>query len=120
MDNDVCSVTIDGRYAGTYYVACQYVSYLENGSLYNNGSNTISLYPSKNHETYPRISVSSLSLPFYYTSSNFNGSLISDISRTDFNLYSQLYRFNSIYAQPLLLLALLLVVFNRLLRGRGK
>lgn len=120
MDDDLCTVDIDGRYAGTWYVPAQYVSYLENGSLYNTSSNTITLYNSKNHDTYPRIQIPALSLPYYYSSSIYNGTLINDISRTDFNLRSQIYRFNNIYAEPLIFFLLAVLCFNRLIRGRGK
>lgn len=120
MDDEICTVTIDGSYAGTWYVPAQYVSYLENGTLYNNGSNTITLYSSKNHETYPRISIPALGYPVYFASSQYNGVTITNISRTDFNLYSQIHRFNNLYAQSLIFFLLLLLLLNRLIRGRGK
>lgn len=120
MDDDFCTITIDGSRGGEYYVACQYVPYLENGTLYNNGSNTITLYSSKNHDTYPRIQISSLSLPYYYSGSGYNGVLINDISRTDFNLRSQIFRFNNIYAEPVIFFCLIVLMFSRLFRGRSK
>lgn len=117
-DENACTISIDGQYAGEYYVSCNYVSYLEDGTLYNNGSNTITLYPSKDHETYPRISVSSLSTPVYYSGSGYNYVDVTDITRTDFNVYSQIYRFNSLYAQPLIVFCLLGLFLSRLFRGR--
>lgn len=117
-DDEFCTVTINGNYGGTYYVGYQNVQYLEDGTLYNTGTSTITLYASKDSSGYPRISIPSLSRPRYYASSNINYVTITDISSTNFNMASQLARFNTRYSSAVISILLILLCVVSIFRGK--
>lgn len=113
----MCTVTIDGTYAGEYYVPANTVGYLVSGTLQNKSSNTITLYPVGSTSTYPRIQISAFGDPYYYTGSNYNGVHITDISTTSFNLAAQSWRVHTSGYDTILLLAVcVMLLFCNLFR----
>lgn len=117
-DDEFCTITIDGQYAGTYYIGAQNVQYIEDGTLFNTGTSTITLYASKDSTGYPRIQIPSLSSPRYYANYSSNYVVITDISRTDFNISTQLYRLNQKYSSTIIIFMLFLLCMIQMFRGK--
>lgn len=64
--DDECTVTFEGDYGGTYYVACNLVGYIDDESMVNTGSSTINLYSSPQQGTNTTaISIPAFSYPRY-------------------------------------------------------
>lgn len=113
---DGCLITIDGNHAGTYETNCNTIQYIEDGTLRNTYSSTIYLYPQGHTQTYPRIALPSYSQPVYYSAAN-NYNNVTGITRTDFNIYSQLYYYDQIYSPIICSLLFFSVLINTFRRG---
>lgn len=86
---DLVEVTIDGTYAGTYYVSADLVKYISSDFV-NIGSETIYLYNSlSNHTEYIRLNP--LSDPIYYRSYQ-QQITINDITEITYNTAGYYYR----------------------------
>lgn len=116
MPDQGCTVTIDGNYGGTYYTSCSSIQYIEDGSLFNIGSSTITLYPQKSNQNYPRISIPSNSYPRYYANSSTSYVELTNISRTDFNIYSQIYRYNERYSSIIISFMLIFLCMYKVVK----
>lgn len=117
-DDEFCTITIDGQYAGTYYIGYQNVQYIEDGTLCNTGTSSITLYRSKDTSSYPRIQIPSLGSPRYYANNGTSYVVISDISRTDFNMASQIARLNTKYQSTIIIFMLSLLCLIQMFRGK--
>lgn len=95
MADGKCTITIDGSYPGEYIVPCNQVSFIEENTLINYSNSTIYLYKSLGN-SYPRIALQFNSLPIYQTGTTSGNYTISNITTTNFNLQSQIYRYGGI------------------------
>lgn len=90
--DDFCTVTFTGDQGGTYYVACNLVKYLDSDSLFNTGSNSITLYPAVNQgQNQTNLTVQALSYPRYQIQ-NYNYTYITNAHDISFNAMAHVYR----------------------------
>lgn len=111
---DLCEVTIDGTYSGTYYVPSNQVQYLTS-DFKNNGSTTIYMYKTYG-DSYPQIRISSNGYPTYYSQNNYSGVVLTDVSSVVFNKQAMVYRsqpFYSLFNSVLLCLLAVAVLLRR-------
>lgn len=113
--NDFVEITIDGTYAGTYYVQANLVKYLTDNCI-NTGSTTIYLYKSIDGSTRSDYIVCETYRQPYYRSTGYNNTYISNITTTSYNATGYFYRnydIITIYVYFILALASLVSIFKR-------
>lgn len=114
--DDFCTVTFTGDQGGTYYVACNLVEYINDESMVNTGSSTISLYSSPQQGTSTvAIQIPAFSYPRYSYNNNYR--YITNASNISFNNRAYFERDYGM-VEVVLLTMLVSVSFIRLLFPR--
>lgn len=90
MSDTGCTVTFDGDHAGTYFVPCDLVKFLNDKDLSSTYSGEINLYRDLSRDHFSLV-VSSYSLPIY-TDPDKSVHTISNVSNVRFNAFSNVYR----------------------------
>lgn len=116
------TITIDsGTVSGTFYIPANQIQFLDQETLVNTGSSSITLYRDiANSSSYyrERIVCASFTQPVYYSGSgSSNGVYLSDASITSYSPLAQLYR-DSYLFEPLLIFLLFLLVTLKVVKRR--
>lgn len=116
MMDDFSTVTFDGNYGGTWYIASDDAEFLGEG-LVNGSNHTIYLYKDfrqGNNQEY--ISIASLSYPVYHPSSGYNTVYITNASNIRFNSTAEYYRERDFVSFTLLVFIAILVLIKTFVR----
>ena len=116
MMDDFSTVTFDGQYGGTWYVASDDVEYLGEG-LVNGSNHTIYLYKNFRQGTNTEyISIDRLSYPLYHPSSGYNTVYITNASNIRYNSTAEYYREHDFVSFALLVFIAILVLIKTFVR----